>query len=87
MKQIRKRKAASIDIDTASLLSVFRLLNSFFASSKRQLLTQAKSLDDSTVALDVTIIEIIEESTTLTYKLSQRTSCNEVLVVLLYVLC
>ena len=50
------------------------------------LLTQTESLHNLTVAVDVTLLEIGEETTTLTYELSQRASGHEVLVVSLDVL-
>jgi hypothetical protein len=44
MKQIRKRKAASMNIDTASLLSVFRLLISFLHQAKGNYLRKPRAL-------------------------------------------
>ena len=44
MKQMRKRKAASMNIDTASLLSVFRLLISFLHQAKGNYLRKPRAL-------------------------------------------
>ena len=49
--------------------------------------TQAKCLHDSTVAVDVAVLQISEQRTTLTDELGQRTCGVVVLVVLLQVLC
>ena len=38
-----------------------------------QLLAEAEGLDDSTIAIDVAIVEVIEQCTALSYQLSQRT--------------
>ena len=57
----------------------------FFNSSYR-LLTQAESLDEFTITIDVLVVKILKELTTATYQLGQRTSSTEVLVVLLQVL-
>ena len=51
------------------------------------LLTQAESLDDVTVAVDVALLQVSEQATTLTDELCQRASGHEVLVVCLHVLC
>ena len=45
------------------------------------LLTNAELLDDSTVALDVFLFEVVEQSTTLTYQRGQCTLSTEVLAV------
>ena len=50
------------------------------------LLTQAECLDEFTITIDVLVVEILQELTTATYQLGQRTSGTEVLVVLLQVL-
>ena len=50
------------------------------------LLTETKFLDDCTIALDVLLLEVREETTTLTYELHQRAVCHEVLVIGLHVL-
>ena len=54
--------------------------------SSYRLLTQAESLDEFTITIDVLVVEILQEFTTATYQLGQRTSGSEVLVVLLQVL-
>lgn len=43
-------------------------------------------LDDSTVALDVTSLQIVEQCAALAYELCKRTGCAEILVVGLQVL-
>ena len=50
------------------------------------LLTQTESLNDSTVALDILTLQVVEQTTTLTYKLHQRAVGAIVLVVSLHVL-
>lgn len=47
------------------------------------LLTKTEGLDDSTIAIDVAIIQVIEQCTTLSYKLCQRTCCSIIFTVLL----
>ena len=42
----------------------------FFAVSKK-LLTQAKSLDDSTITVDIAFLQVVQQSTTLTYQSCQ----------------
>ena len=54
--------------------------------SSYRLLTQAESLDEFTITIDVLVVKILKELTTATYQLGQRTSSTEVLVVLLQVL-
>ena len=51
------------------------------------LLSQTESLDDGTIAIDVAVVEVVEQCTTLTYELGQCASCLEILVILLQVLC
>ena len=51
-----------------------------------QLLAEAKGLDDSTIAIDVAIVEVIEQCTALSYQLSQRTCGSIIFTVLLNVL-
>jgi len=51
-----------------------------------RLLTQAESLDECAVAVDVLVVEILQELTTTTYQFGQRAGSTEVLVVLLQVL-
>jgi len=41
-----------------------------FAVSKK-LLTQAESLNDSTISVDVAILQVVQQSTTLTYQCCQ----------------
>ena len=50
------------------------------------LLTQTESLDEFTIAVDVLVVEVLQELTTTTYHLGQCTCCTEVLVILLQVL-
>lgn len=52
-----------------------------------RLSTETKCLHNVTVAVDVTLLEVVKESTTLTNELCKRTSCLEILVVSLEVLC
>ena len=53
-------------------------LSSFLA-----LLTQTESLNDGAVALDVSLLEVVEQSSTLTYKLGQCPFSAIILTVLL----
>ena len=57
-----------------------------FPFTVRVLLTQAESLDQFTIAVDVLVVKVLQELTTTTYHLRQCTSGTEVLVVLLQVL-
>ena len=50
------------------------------------LLTQTQSLNNSTVAVDVALLQIVQKGTTLTYETSQGTLGAVVLAVLLHVL-
>ena len=50
------------------------------------LLTQTEGLDDGTVAVDVAVVEIVEQGAALTYQLGQGAGGSEILVVLLQVL-
>ena len=50
-----------------------------------RLLTQAESLDECTVAVDVLVVEILQQFAATAYHLGQGTSGTEVLVVLLQV--
>ena len=50
------------------------------------LLTQTQSLHDSTITIDIVYVEILQQLTTTTYHLGQRTSGSIVLVILLQVL-
>ena len=43
----------------------------FIFSLSEILLTETQSLDDSAVALDIAIVEVIKQCTTLTYELCQ----------------
>lgn len=54
---------------------------------KLPLLTKTKSLNYSTIAIDVAIVEILKELAALTYKHSQRACSSVILVILLQVLC
>ena len=47
------------------------------------LLTQTQSLDDGAVALDVSLLEVVEQSATLTYQLGQCPFSAIILTVLL----
>jgi len=51
-----------------------------------ELLTQAKSLNDSTVAVDVAILQVVEEGTALTYQHSQCSFSAIIFTVLFQVL-
>ena len=51
-----------------------------------QLLAEAEGLDDGTIAVDVAIVEVIEQCTALSYQLCQRTCGSIIFTVLLYVL-
>ena len=51
-----------------------------------RLLTQAKSLDDSAVAVDIAVLQVVEESATLTYELSKCSFSAMIFTVLLHVL-
>ena len=50
------------------------------------LLTEVKSLDDSAVTLDINLLQVHKQLTTLTYKTQQRTLRTEVVTVALHVL-
>ena len=50
------------------------------------LLTQSEGFDQFTIAVDVLVVEILQEFTTTTYHFGQATSCTEVLAVLLQML-
>lgn len=60
---------------------------SSLVSRAARLLTQTQCLDDSTIAIDIAALQIVEETATLTYETSQSTLCAVVLTVLLHVLC
>ena len=51
-----------------------------------QLLAEAEGLDDGTIAVDVAIVEVIEQCTALSYQLCQRTCGSIIFTVLLEVL-
>ena len=51
------------------------------------LLTEAEGLNDSTITIDVVIVEILQQLAALSYEHRQRTGRVVVLVVLLQVLC
>lgn len=51
------------------------------------LLAETESLDDSAVAVDVLLLEVREETTTLTYELHEGAVGGIILVVSLNVLC
>ena len=57
-----------------------------FSPCEVGLLTQTQSLHNSTITIDIVGVEILQELTTATYQLCQRTSSSIVLVVLLQVL-
>ena len=50
------------------------------------LLTEVKSLDDSAVTLDINLLQVHKQLTTLTYETQQRTLCTVVVTVALHVL-
>ena len=50
-----------------------------------RLLTKTEGLDDGTVAIDIAVVQVIEQCATLSYKLCQRTCCSIIFTVLLYV--
>ena len=51
------------------------------------LLTEVKSLDNSTVTLDINLLQVLEQVTTLTYQAKQCSLGTEVVLVALKVLC
>ena len=51
------------------------------------LLTKVQSLNDSTVTLDIYLLQVLEQLTALTDHLQHRTLCAEVVTVALEVLC
>ena len=53
-----------------------------FLANAVRLLTQAEGFDNCAVALDVSVVEIVEESTTLAYQLGQCTSSTIIFTVL-----
>ena len=57
-----------------------------FLSYDDGLLTQAKSLDDGAITVDVALIQIVEQCTTLTYQCGKSAGSSEIFVVLLQVL-
>ena len=66
--------------------SLFVQLLLFARRPDDALLTQTQSLNDSTVAVDVALLQVVQEGTTLTYKTGQGTLGAVVLAVLLHVL-
>ena len=60
---------------------------SFLQVRASELLTESESLDYGTVAVDVLLLEVREETTALTYELHEGAVCGVVLVVGLNVLC
>jgi len=56
-----------------------------FVSRSRELLTQTKSLDEVTVAVDVLSLQISEQTTTLSYKLHKGAVSAMIFVVDLHV--
>ena len=57
-----------------------------FPAELRNLLTQAESFDDGTIAGDVAALQVVEQGATLTYKAGEGTFRAMVLAVLLHVL-
>ena len=55
-----------------------------FKQKARRLLTKTEDLDDGTVAIDIAVVQVIEQCATLSYKLCQRTCCSIIFTVLLY---
>ena len=66
--------------------SLFVQLLLFARRPDDALLTQTQSLNDSTVAVDVALLQVVQEGTTLTYETGQGTLGAVVLAVLLHVL-
>ena len=66
--------------------SLFVQLLLFARRPDDALLMQTQSLNDSTVAVDVALLQVVQEGTTLTYETSQGTLGAVVLAVLLHVL-
>ena len=58
----------------------------FFPAELRNLLTQAESFDNCTIAVDVAALQVVEQGATLTNETSQGTLGAVVLAVLLHVL-
>ena len=50
------------------------------------LLTQTQGLDDSAVAVDIALLQVVEQGATLTYQSREGTLCAVVLAVLFHVL-
>ena len=50
------------------------------------LLTEVKSLEDRTITLDINLLQVHKQLTTLTYEAQQRTLCAVVVTVALHVL-
>ena len=53
----------------------------------RKLSAETKLLDDSSVSLDVDSLEVIQKLTSFTHEAKERTTCDNVLLVLLHMLC
>lgn len=69
----KTRKAPPVRIDGRGFLVSFLL----------QLLTQAESLDDGAVALNITLVKVIEQGAALSYELCQGTCRSIIFTVLL----
>ena len=59
------------------------LLSSIAKASSHKLLTQTESLDDSTIAIDVAVVQIVEQCAALSYQLCQWTCGSIIFTVLL----
>ena len=49
--------------------------------------TETELLDDVSVSFDVRFLEVVQKLTSFTYEAEKRTACNNVLLVLLHMLC
>ena len=54
-----------------------------FSKNCSRLLAETEGLDDGTVAIDIAVVQVVEQSATLSYKLCQRTCCSIIFTVLL----
>ncbi len=55
--------------------------NPLIVFSLNVLLTETKSLNNSAVALNVLVLEIVQQTATLTYKLNKRSVCAIIFVI------
>lgn len=85
---LRVRKSIRIHkFDTKNVLRAFLLQDIFFVVSSKSfaLLTQAEGFDDGAVAFDVLVLEILEQSATLTYQFYEGPFCSMIFTVGLHV--